>query len=373
MNSSVLIGNSASLDYRAFNFSAGPSALPDSVIKKMQAELYNWQGLGLSVMEISHRSEEFRAVAEKAEADLRSLLSIPEHYAVLFLSGGASFQFSQIPLNLLGEHDQADYLDTGLWSQKAIKEAYRYTNVNVVGSSRGAGYCSIPRQDEWSISKYTAYLHYTANETVGGLELSAVPEIDWIPLVADFSSSILSRPIEVSRFGLIYAGAQKNIGPSGFTIVIIRQDLLDRASKKCPALLNYKLMAEHKSMYNTPPTFSWYIAGLVFEWLQEKGGLAAIAAINERKQRLLYDYIDRSELYFNPIAPEYRSWMNVPFRLGDVRLDELFLAGAKECGLLGLKGHQSVGGMRASLYNAVTEQAVQALVEYMSGFERSFG
>ncbi|MGN8250442.1 3-phosphoserine/phosphohydroxythreonine transaminase [Pseudomonas sp. SMV7] len=373
MNSSVVIGNSACSDYRTYNFSAGPSALPHSVIKRVQAELDNWQGRGLSIMEMSHCSEEFMEIAKKAEADLRSLLGIPEHYSVLFLPGGASLQFSQIPLNLLGKYDKADYLDTGIRSQQAIKEAHRYTAVNVAGSSRASGYCSIPRPDEWTISKYTAYLHYTANETVGGLELSVAPKIDWIPLVADFSSSILSRPIEVSRFGLIYAGAQENIGPSGLTLVIIRQDLLDLASKSCPAVLNYKVMAEHRSMYDTPPTFSWYISGLVFEWLQEQGGLAAIAAVNERKQRLLYDYIDRSELYFNPIASEYRSWTNVPFRLGDARLDELFLAGAKECGLLGLQGHPSVGGMRASLYNTVSEEAVQSLVEYMSVFERSFG
>ena len=358
---------------RAFNFCAGPAALPEPVLQRAQAELLDWKGKGLSVMEMSHRSDEFVSIAETAERDLRDLLSIPANYKVLFLQGGASQQFAQIPLNLLPEGGKADYIDTGIWSKKAIDEARRYGAVNVAASAKPSDYFCIPAQREWQLSSDAAYVHYTPNETIGGLEFGWIPEVGEVPLVADMSSTILSRPLDVSRFGLIYAGAQKNIGPSGLVVVIVREDLLGKARSSCPTMLDYKVAADNGSMYNTPPTFAWYLAGLIFQWMKEQGGVEKMGEINERKQRKLYQAIDASALYNNPIAKADRSWMNVPFRLADERLDKPFLAGAEARGLLNLKGHRSVGGMRASIYNAVDEGAVNALLAYMAEFEKEHG
>tara|TARA_Y100000589_G_scaffold80815_2_gene74643 strand:- start:5722 stop:6807 length:1086 start_codon:yes stop_codon:yes gene_type:complete len=358
---------------RLFNFCAGPAALPEAVLQRAQAELLDWQGKGLSVMEMSHRSDEFVAIAQQAEQDLRELLVIPDNYKVLFLQGGASQQFAQIPLNLMPEGGSADYIDTGIWSRKAIDEASRFGNVNVAGSAKAYDYFAIPGQNEWQLSADAAYVHYCPNETIGGLEFNWVPQTGDVPLVADMSSTILSRPIDVSRFGMIYAGAQKNIGPSGLVVVIVREDLLGRARASCPTMLDYAVAAQNDSMYNTPPTFAWYLSGLIFQWLKEQGGLDAVKRINDAKQKALYSAIDGSELYNNPINVADRSWMNIPFRLADDRLDKPFLAGAEERGLLNLKGHRSVGGMRASIYNAVPQAAVDALVAYMAEFEQQHG
>ena len=355
---------------RAFNFCAGPAALPTAVLERAQAEMLDWQGKGLSVMEMSHRSDEYVAIAEKAEQDLRDLLAIPSDYKVLFLQGGASQQFAEIPLNLLPEDGVADYIDTGIWSKKAIEEAQRFGNVNVAASAKGYDYFAIPGQNDWQLSKNAAYLHYASNETIGGLQFDWVPDVGDTPLVVDMSSDILSRPIDVSQYGLIYAGAQKNIGPSGLVVAIVREDLLGRARSSCPTMLNYKVAADNGSMYNTPATYSWYLSGLVFEWLKEQGGVEAIAKVNRAKKDLLYKAIDASDFYTNPIAHNARSWMNVPFRLADDKLDKPFLAGAEARGLLNLKGHRSVGGMRASIYNAVGLDAVEALVAYMAEFEK---
>ena len=358
---------------RAHNFCAGPAALPTAVLERAQAEMLDWQGRGLSVMEMSHRSDEYVAIAEKAEQDLRDLLAIPSDYKVLFLQGGASQQFAEIPLNLLPEDGTADYVDTGIWSKKAIDEARRYGNVNVAASAKGYDYFAIPGQNEWQLSKNAAYLHYASNETIGGLQFDWIPETGDVPLVVDMSSDILSREIDVSKYGLIYAGAQKNIGPSGLVVAIIREDLLGRARSACPTMLNYKVAADNGSMYNTPATYSWYLSGLVFEWLKEQGGVAAMEQRNKAKKDLLYKAIDASDFYTNPIAHNARSWMNVPFRLADEKLDKAFLAGADARGLLNLQGHRSVGGMRASIYNATGLDAVEALVAYMAEFEKEHG
>ncbi|WP_092432132.1 3-phosphoserine/phosphohydroxythreonine transaminase [Geopseudomonas sagittaria] len=361
------------MSMRAHNFCAGPAALPEAVLQKAQAELLDWHGKGLSVMEMSHRSDEYVAVAEKAEQDLRDLLAIPSNYKVLFLQGGASQQFAQIPLNLLPEDGIADYVDTGIWSKKSLEEARRFGNVNVAASAKAYDYFAIPGQNDWQLSKNAAYLHYASNETIGGLQFDWVPDLGDVPLVVDMSSDILSRPIDVSQFGMIYAGAQKNIGPSGLVVVIIREDLLGKARSICPTMLDYKVAADNGSMYNTPATFSWYLSGLVFEWLKEQGGVEEMERRNRAKQELLYGAIDASDFYTNPIARNARSWMNVPFRLADEKLDKVFLAGAEARGLLNLKGHRSVGGMRASIYNAVGLDAVQALVGYMAEFEKEHG
>lgn len=358
---------------RAHNFCAGPAALPEAVLRKAQAELLDWQGRGLSVMEMSHRSDEYVAIAEKAEQDLRDLLNVPSDYKVLFMQGGASQQFAQIPLNLLPEDGVADYVETGIWSKKAIEEARRFGTVNVAASAKAYDYFAIPGQNDWQLSANAAYLHYCSNETIGGLQFDWVPQSGDVPLVCDMSSDILSRPIDVSQFGMIYAGAQKNIGPSGLVVAIVREDLLGRARSICPTMLDYKVAADNGSMYNTPATFSWYLSGLVFEWVKEQGGLEEMERRNRAKMELLYGAIDASDFYTNPIAKNARSWMNVPFRLADEKLDKPFLAGAEACGLLNLKGHRSVGGMRASIYNAVGMDAVQALVAYMAEFEKEHG
>jgi phosphoserine aminotransferase len=358
---------------RAFNFCAGPATLPEPVLKQAQEEMLDWRGTGMSVMEMSHRSDEFVAIAEEAERDLRELAEIPEDYAVLFMQGGASSQFSTIPLNLLGDKTSADYVNTGIWSKKAIAEARRYGDVNVVASSEDSGFTTVPDPSGWRTRPDAAYLHYTPNETIGGLEFDFVPDSGDVPLVADMSSTILSRPLDVTRYGLIYAGAQKNIGPSGLVVVILRKDLLGKARKETPTMMNYQVIADNGSMYNTPATYSWYLAGLVFKWLKAQGGLEAMAESNERKARKLYRFIDDNDFYANPIEPRFRSRMNVPFTLADEALNRAFLEGAEARGLLNLKGHRSVGGMRASLYNAMPEAGVDALIDYMAEFAKEHG
>ncbi|AOA59010.1 3-phosphoserine/phosphohydroxythreonine transaminase [Acinetobacter larvae] len=358
---------------RAYNFCAGPAALPTAVLEKAQQELLDWHGKGLSIMEMSHRSQDYVAVAEKAEADLRQLMNIPENYKVLFLQGGASLQFSAIPLNLLGKNPKADYLHTGIWSEKAQKEAQRYGDINVVEVGyQQDGLWAIRDQAEWALSDDAAYVHYADNETIGGLQFKYIPVTDK-PLVSDFSSSILSAPLDVSKFGLIYAGAQKNIGPAGLTLVIVREDLLDQAKPEIPSLLRYAAQGKNGSMVNTPATYAWYLAGLVFEWLIEQGGVDAIHAINQQKAKMLYDFIDASDFYQNPIAPAYRSLMNVPFTLANSDLEKQFLKEAEANHLLNLAGHRSVGGMRASIYNAVPLEAIQALTDFMGDFASRHG
>jgi len=336
--------------------------------------MLDWNGSGMSVMEMSHRGKEFLAIAEKAAADLRELLAVPDNYRVLFLQGGATLQFAMVPLNLLRGRASADYVNTGQWSKKAIGEARRYCTVNVAGSSESDGFNSAPGGDELRLDPQAAYVHYTPNETIGGVEFPYVPDTGDVPLVADMSSNILSRPIDVARYGVIYAGAQKNIGPAGLTVVIVREDLIGHAGADVPAMLDYKVHADAESMSNTPPTYAWYIAGLVFEWLKDLGGLTARSQINQRKAAKLYDCVDASGgFYRNPVEPSCRSWMNVPFTLSDSGLDEAFLREAKDAGLVQLKGHRSVGGMRASIYNAMPERGVDALVDFMNDFKSRKG
>jgi phosphoserine aminotransferase len=356
---------------RVYNFSAGPAMLPEAVLKRASEEMLDWHGIGASIMEVSHRGKEFKSVAEQAEADLRELLAVPDNYKVLFLQGGAQAQFATIPMNLLGDKKSADYICTGSWSKKAIAEAKRYCDVNVAASGEASGYTTIPPFESWQLNKDAAYVHYTPNETIGGVEFHWVPDTGDVPLVADMSSTILSRPIDVSRFGLIYAGAQKNIGPAGLTLVIVREDLLGRAWDSCPSVFNYQAQADSDSMLNTPPTYAWYLAGLVFQWLKDKGGLEGMAEINKRKADKLYSAIDTSPFYQNPVEPQSRSWMNVPFTLANPDLDAEFLKQAEQRGLTTLKGHRSVGGMRASIYNAMPEEGVDALLEFMAEFERN--
>lgn len=358
---------------RVYNFSPGPAALPLDVLQQIRDDLPDWSGTGMSVMEVSHRGKAFMAVAKKAEEDLRELLSVPEDYAVLFLQGGATMQFAMVPLNLASPGQAVDYLSTGSWSRKAVGEAKRFCSVNVAADSSDRNFTYIPPQDTWKLNGDAAYLHYTPNETIGGVEFHFIPESGGVPLVADMSSTILSRPVDVGRFGVIYAGAQKNIGPAGITLVIIRKDLLEAKRSDVPSLLGYKVYAESESMTNTPPTFAWYVAGLVFEHLKRQGGLAEMAKVNERKAGKLYTAIDQSSFYSNPVEVNCRSWMNIPFVLSEPSLDGKFLADAERDGLTNLKGHRSVGGMRASLYNATTEAAVDALVEFMREFERTNG
>ena len=357
---------------RVYNFAAGPAMLPFEVLEQARAELLDWRGAGMSVMEISHRSREFVAVACEAEADLRDLLAIPKHYKVLFLQGGATLQFACIPLNLAPVGATVDYVNTGAWSKKAIGEAKRHASVNVIADGAASEYFAIPPESGWQKAAGAAYLHYTPNETISGVEFHFVPEAG-VPLIADFSSTILSRPVEVERFGLIYAGAQKNIGPSGLTVVIVREDLLGRARPGIPGVLDYQAVAAEGSMLNTPPTFAWYLAGLVFKWLKAAGGLAAIGARNRAKAEALYGYIDGSGFYSNPIERTARSWMNVPFRLADPKLEGAFAREAALAGLTNLEGHRSVGGMRASLYNAMPLEGVEALISHMRGFAKRHG
>jgi len=355
---------------RAFNFSAGPGAMPEPVLERAAAEMLNWQGCGVSVMEMSHRSDEFIDIARRAEAGLRALLAIPAGYKVLFLQGGATLQFAMVPMNLRQAGASVDYLNTGQWSKKAIDEARKSGPVNVVASSAAANFNCIPLREGWQCDPAASYLHYTSNETIGGVQFSSIPDSGGVPLVCDMSSDILSRPLDVARFGLIYAGAQKNIGPAGLTVVIVRDDLLGRCDASTAAMLDYKVQAESESMLNTPPTWAIYIAGLVFDWLQAQGGLPGIEQHNRAKARRLYDVFDATEFYRCPVALADRSLMNVPFALRDSALDAVFLAEAEAAGLQQLKGHRSVGGMRASLYNAMPLEGVEALVQFMDEFER---
>jgi phosphoserine aminotransferase len=358
---------------RVFNFSAGPAAVPVEVLEQLRDELLEWHGRGMSVMEMSHRGKDFVGIAQQAEADLRDLLAIPANYKVMFLQGGATAQFAAVPLNLARPDATADYINTGAWSKKAIAEARRYCQVNVAADGAGSDYFDVPARSSWKLTPGAAYVHYTPNETIGGVEFPAVPDVGDVPLVADMSSTILSRPIDVSRFGVIYAGAQKNIGPAGLVVVIVREDLLSGARPETPTVLDWKSMAADGSMLNTPATFSWYVAGLVFQWLKRQGGLEAMERLNRAKSAKLYAAIDESGFYSNPIAREYRSWMNVPFRLPTAELDKPFIEGARSSGLVSLEGHRSVGGMRASLYNAMPMAGVDALVAYMREFQRRHG
>ena len=358
---------------RVFNFSAGPAVLPEAVLARARDEMLDWHGSGMSVMEMSHRGKEFESIIARAESDLRTLLSIPDGYRVLFLQGGASLQFSMIPQNLMGAGGRADYVHTGEWAKKAIAEARRFGTVNVAASAEDRNFSYVPPQAGWKLSADAAYVHVTTNETIGGVEYHWVPDTGAVPLVADMSSHILSRPVEVSRYGLIYAGAQKNIGPAGLAIVIVREDLIGRAPAGTPSMLDYKVMADNGSMYNTPPTYGVYMAGLVFEWLLGLGGLAAMERLNREKAGLLYELIDRSGFYSNPVDRSDRSLMNIPFRLRDEALDDTFLKEAGVAGLVQLKGHRSVGGMRASVYNAMPLEGVRALASFMSDFERRHG
>jgi phosphoserine aminotransferase len=362
---------------RVYNFSAGPATLPVDVLRQAADEMLDWHGSGQSVMEMSHRGKEFIAIAEAAEVDLRQLLSVPTDYCVLFLQGGASLQFDMIGMNLLRGKSTVDYVNTGEWSKKAIAAA-RHSGpvnleVNVAASAEDRSFTYVPAQSDWSLSEDAAYVHYTANETIGGVEFSWVPETGNVLLVSDMSSNILSRPIDISRFGLIYAGAQKNIGPAGLTIVIIREDLIGLASSSVPTMLDYATHAKAASMHNTPPTYAIYIAGLVFSHLLRSGGVAGAEERNVAKATLLYDFLDSSDFYANPVARTDRSRMNVPFVLKDSAFDAEFLAGAEERGLVQLKGHRSVGGMRASLYNAMPIEGVQALVDYLAEFAAEKG
>jgi len=358
---------------KKYNFSAGPAVLPEAVLQQAKEELLDWQGSGMSVMEMSHRGKEFMSIAAAAEQDLRELLAIPDNYKVLFLQGGASAQFAMAPMNLLRGKTSADYINTGSWSKKAIAEASRFCEVNVAATSEAVKFTTVPAESEWQLNADAAYLHYTPNETIGGVEFPLIPDAGDVPLVADMSSTILSRPLDVSRYGVIYAGAQKNIGPAGLTIVIVRDDLIGETLHGTPAMFDYKIHADAGSMYNTPPTYGWYLAGLVFKWLKQQGGLHSMAEINSRKAGKLYAAIDDSDFYANPVDHACRSWMNVPFTLADPALDKTFLEEAEENGLITLKGHRSVGGMRASIYNAMPEAAVDALIGFMAEFERKYG
>lgn len=358
---------------RIFNFSAGPAVLPEEVLTQAAAEMLDWHGSEMSVMEMSHRGKEFISIAGQAEADLRELLGVPDNYKVLFLQGGATSQFAMVPMNLLRGKTKADYVNTGQWAKKAISEGKKFCSVNVAASSEDKSFTYVPPQASWNLDSDAAFVHYTANETIGGVEYQWTPDTGGVPLVCDMSSSFMSRPVDVSKFGLIYAGAQKNIGPAGLTVVIIREDLIGQTITGTPTYFDYKTHAEAESMYNTPPCYAIYVAGLVFQWLKRNGGLAGIEKINIRKANLLYDLIDASPFYVSPVTKADRSRMNIPFTLAKEGLDEAFLKEAKENGLIQLKGHRSVGGMRASIYNAMPEEGVTALCDFMRDFERRNG
>ncbi|HZW13903.1 MAG TPA: 3-phosphoserine/phosphohydroxythreonine transaminase [Noviherbaspirillum sp.] len=361
---------------RVYNFSAGPAVLPQEVLKQAADEMLDWHGSGMSVMEMSHRGKEFISIYEAAERDLRELLNVPSNYRILFLQGGGIGENAIVPLNLVGMKPQpatVDFINTGSWSSKSIKEAKKYCNVNVAASSEEQKFTTIPARESWNLSKDAAYVHVCTNETIDGVEFQYAPDVGDVPLVADMSSNILSRVIDVSKYGVIFGGAQKNIGPAGLTLVIVRDDLIGHALSICPSAFDWKLVAENQSMYNTPPTYAIYIAGLVFQWLKRQGGVAAMEQRNIAKAALLYDYLESTSFYVNKVAKDCRSRMNVPFFLRDEALNDAFLAGAKERGLLQLKGHKSVGGMRASIYNAMPIEGVRALVDYMKDFEKKHG
>ncbi len=354
-----------------YNFSAGPSMLPQAVLEQAQAEMLDWQGSGVSVMELSHRGAEFMAFSEVLHNDLRALMAIPDNYKILFLQGGATAQFSFVPANILGDKTKACYINTGAWSEKAIKMAKPYCDVKLAASGEASNFTAIPDRATWELDEQAAYLHYTPNETIHGVEFADIPDVGEMPLVADMSSNILSREIDVSKFGIIYAGTQKNMGPAGATVVIVREDLLGKAQASLPAIFNYEKQAAQGSMLNTPATYNWYLVGLVLQWLKKQGGIAAMEIINQRKAAALYTAIDNSSLYSNPVAVADRSRMNIPFILADKALEADFLAAAKTQGFMALKGHRAVGGMRASIYNAMPEAGVAALIQFMAEFERT--
>ena len=358
---------------RVFNFSAGPAMIPQAVLEKAQSEMLDWNGTGMSTMEMSHRGKDYMSIAEKAMTDLRDVMEIPYTHEILFLQGGASSQFAMVPMNLLRGKKTADYINTGAWSKKAIAEAKKYCDVNIAATTEDGKFSSAPSQADLKLNPDAAYVHYTPNETIGGVEFDYIPETNGVPLVADMSSTILSRPIDVSKFAVIYAGAQKNIGPAGLTVVIVRKDLIGETIDGTPSMFDYKTHADNGSMSNTPPTYAWYLAGLVFDWIKQQGGLTAIAEINERKAAKLYAAIDGSDFYGSPVAVNNRSWMNVPFTLKDAELDKVFLEEAAKQNLVTLKGHRSVGGMRASIYNAMPEEGVDALVKFMAEFANKHG
>jgi phosphoserine aminotransferase len=360
---------------KVYNFSAGPGMLPEEVLLKAQEEMLDWHGTGMSIMELGHRGEEFHSVAEKAEADLRELMNIPKNYQVMFLAGGGTTQFAMVPLNLFGAKKTADYVDTGVWSKKAIAEANRYGTANIAARTRHENELTyIPAQTEWTLNKDAAYVHYTPNETIDGLEFHWIPETGDVPLVADMTSMILSRPLDVTKFGIIYAGAQKNLGQAGITAVIIRDDLIVEPLPHTPILYNYKIMSENHSFYNTPPTYSWYIAGLVLDWLKKQGGVEAIYAVNQRKAEKLYSVVDAHKgFYLNKIRPDCRSMMNVMFYLVDDALTGKFLAEAEQHQLTNLRGHRVSGGVRASIYNAMPEAGVDILADFMRDFAKRHG
>ncbi|MDM0044355.1 3-phosphoserine/phosphohydroxythreonine transaminase [Variovorax dokdonensis] len=358
---------------RVFNFSPGPATLPEEVLRRAAQEMLDWHGSGMSVMEMSHRGKEFVAIHAHAERLLRDLLGVPEHYKVLFLQGGAIGENAIVPMNLLRGHASVDIVDTGEWSLKTIQETRKYAHVNIAASSAAKRYTCIPPRQGWRLDPDAAYVHICSNETIGGVQYHFTPDVGAVPLVADMSSDFMSRPIDVSKFGLIYAGAQKNLGPAGVTIVIVREDLLGHALPITPSAFDYGLQAQADSMLNTPPTWAIYMVGLVLDWIQDQGGLAAMERRNKEKAGLLYQYLEGNRFYANPVAPADRSLMNVPFTLRDPALDDAFLKGAQAAGLVQLKGHRSVGGMRASIYNAMSLEGVSALVAYMKGFEARHG
>ncbi len=360
-----------------YNFGAGPAMLPREVMQLARAEFLDWHGCGMSVMEMSHRSDEFMSIAAQTEADFREILDIPDNYKVLFLQGGASSQFAMVPLNLLVDKNVADYFHTGIWSGKAIKEAERFCRVNIIAEP-GAGVegwqcMSIPERKTWTLNPDAAYVYYTDNETISGVEFPSTPDVGDVHLVADMTSNLLSRPLDVSRYAVIFAGAQKNIGPSGLVVVIIREDLIGHAPKHIPSMYDYAVQAKNDSMVNTPPTYSWYMSGLVLKWVKQQGGLKAMEKLSHIRSGKLYQVIDDSDFYHNPVNPRYRSNMNVPFTLFDDSLDEKFVSEAKDRGLVALEGHRSIGGMRASMYNAMPEEGVDVLIAFMQEFERDNG
>ncbi|MES1926906.1 3-phosphoserine/phosphohydroxythreonine transaminase [Salinisphaera sp. T31B1] len=359
---------------RVYNFSAGPATLPVEVLEKAQADLLDWQGCGMSVMEMSHRGSEFVSIADKARADLKTLLNVPDDYSILFLQGGAAGQFAGVPLNLMGDSSKADYVINGSWGKKAVKEAGKFGDAQVAANSAVDGsFTDVPPRGDWQLRDDAAYVHYTPNETIEGIEFPDVPDTGDVPLVADWSSAFLSKPIDVSKFGVIYAGAQKNAGPAGMTLVIVRNDLMGNPQKGVPMVLDYKQQADADSMLNTPSCFAWYMCGLTFEWILDNGGLEGMAELNAKKAKTLYEAIDGSDFYRNPVAAKARSRMNVPFLLADESLNKKFLAEAEAAGLSTLKGHRSVGGMRASIYNAMPQAGVDALVDFMRAFEKDNG
>ena len=360
------------MQQQVYNFGAGPAMLPQEVMQQAQQEFLDWHGIGISIIESSHRSEAFLSVARQTEADLRELLNVPKNYKILFLHGGASSQFAMVPLNLLANKNQADYLETGTWSGRAIKEAKRFCQVNIVTSS-APQFTTIPEPNTWSLDPNAAYVYYAENETIHGIEFQTVPQTGDVPLISDMTSSLLSRPLDVSRYGVIFAGVQKNIGSAGLAIVIVREDLLGQASNTIPSMYDYAIHAEYNSMYNTPPTYNWYMAGLVLQWTKQQGGISVMEQRAKSRSGKLYQIIDNSDFYHNAVSPKHRSRINIPFTLNDKKLEKLFLSEAAENGLLALRGHNSVGGIRASMYNAMPEKGVEALIAFMQDFEQRKG